>query len=299
VVINSLAIILFLIVAGAVSRKLSIFKSEDNKVFNSYLYYFALPALFFSELFRLEMDSSTFVLMLGSVLPILLILCVLLMLKLLRLLSKEVFILLSLSVAFGSYAFFGITFFDSYMGEQGLRWATFTASSLGLMGVILSLLLFEYATQKHVGMNAFLKVLTTPLFIVSVIGFASNLLGIPLYALADAFYILGKTAPGVAIFSLGMFIYDHYSLQVAFRALPLSLFRMIVLPLSTFSVLLFFPAIMNQLRIFLMLQSGIPAAIGLYVFSLRYNYKTVEITGMVITTSFLSLVSLGVLSILF
>jgi predicted permease len=51
------------------------------------------------------------------------------------------------------------------------------------------------------------------------------------------------------------------------------------------------------LQRFLLLQSGIPAAISLAVFAERYEYKLGEITGMVIMTSILSFIGLSILFI--
>ncbi|MCK5520755.1 MAG: AEC family transporter, partial [Candidatus Marinimicrobia bacterium] len=104
--------------------------------------------------------------------------------------------------------------------------------------------------------------------------------------------LVGKTAGGLAIFSLGIFMYDNFSVQAAKKAFKYSLLRMIVLPVITYIVLLIYTDIDTGMRMFLFLQSGIPAAISLSVFADRYNYKLEEITGIVIITSAFSFVGL-------
>ena len=109
---------------------------------------------------------------------------------------------------------------------------------------------------------------------------------------------LGRTALGLAVFSLGMFIYDNLSWEIVRRGVSLTLFRVLALPAVTFLVLLFFSGLSADLRMFLFLQSGIPSAISLAVFSPRYGYKTAEISGLVIVTSLFSFVTLNGLALL-
>jgi predicted permease len=113
----------------------------------------------------------------------------------------------------------------------------------------------------------------------------------------NALSLLGKTAGGLAIFSLGIFIYDNFSLLSVKKAFMYSLFRSLALPISTYLVILVYMDINTDLQRFLLLQSGIPAAISLAVFAERYEYKLGEITGMVIMTSILSFIGLSILFI--
>jgi len=113
--------------------------------------------------------------------------------------------------------------------------------------------------------------------------------------LTDLVLPLGRTASGTAIFLLGMFLYDHFSLDMVKKAMPLALFRVVALPLVTLIVIQLFQGTDVLVRRFLLLQSGIPAAISIAIFAERYEYKTSELTGMVILTSLASFITLGVL----
>ena len=79
------------------------------------------------------------------------------------------------------------------------------------------------------------------------------------------------------------------------KAMPLALFRVVALPLVTLIVIQLFQGTDVLVRRFLLLQSGIPAAISIAIFAERYEYKTSELTGMVILTSLASFITLGVL----
>lgn len=287
-ILNSLIVILIVALLGMLSRKMRIFSSEQVKIISSFVYYFALPSLFFVSLSNTDLLSIDYKVALGSVLPIFILLLALYALKFFNVVSKDNFILLSLSICFGSNAFFGVAFFETLYGGKWLSIAILMASILGLTGIILSLIYFECANKKDKGWTFFLKIIKNPLIISLFLGVFCSFFRIRLEVVTKALSLLGKTAGGLAIFSLGIFIYDNFSLQSVKKAFMYSMFRSLALPISTYLVILLCMDIDNELRRFLLLQSGIPAAISLAVFAERYEYKLAEITGIVIITSILS-----------
>jgi predicted permease len=297
-ILNSLIVILIVALLGMLSRKMKIFSSEQIKIISSFVYYFALPSLFFVSLSNTDLLSIDYKVALGSVLPIFILLLALYALKSFNVVSKDNFILLSLSICFGSNAFFGVAFFETLYGGKWLSIAIFMASILGLTGIVLSLIFFEYANKKDKGRTFFLKIIKNPLIISLFLGVLCSFFRIRLEVVTNALSLLGKTAGGLAIFSLGIFIYDNFSLQSVKKAFMYSIFRSLALPISTYLVILFCMDINNELRRFLLLQSGIPAAISLAVFAERYEYKLAEITGIVIITSILSFIGLFLLFII-
>ena len=297
-VLKSLFTILIIVLLGIASRKTKIFSREHVKTLSSFVYYFGLPALFYVKLSTTNIPALDSTIILGSVLPILLITLVLYLLKIAKRISKEQFILFGLSISFGSNAFFGIAFFETLYDGKWLSNAIVAASAFGIVGIPLSLTLFEYATRKGKGFGFIFKAFRNPLIIAIFLGISSSLLGFHLDALNNALSLIGKTSSGIAIFALGIFLYDNFSLKAAQKALTYSLFRMISLPLATWLLLVFIMRDSPNLNQFLFLQSGIPAAISLVVFAERYNYKLPEVTGIVILTSVFSFVGLIILSLL-
>jgi hypothetical protein len=220
---------------------------------------------------------------------------VLYVLKLIKILSKDSFILLSLSISFGSYAFFGVAFFETLYGGKWLPLAIVMSSILGLAGILFALFFFEYANKKERGLGFLMKIIKNPLVISLILGVVCSLFGIRLEMLNNGLSLLGKTAGGLAIFSLGIFIYDNFSMEAIRKASIYSIFRFLALPLATTLVVLFFIDVDLELQRYLILQSGIPAAISLAVFAERYEYKLAEVTGIVIITSILSFIGLPIL----
>lgn len=110
IVLRTVIPILLLIGTGLLSRKLGILKSGDERILSAYVYYFALPALFFVYMTETDFTAETLRFMLAGTIPILVVLTIYVSLRLIFRLSKDIFYLLVPSTIFGSLAFFGIPF---------------------------------------------------------------------------------------------------------------------------------------------------------------------------------------------
>ena len=291
-VLTSLFTILIIVTLGILSRKTGIFKAEYAKILSSFVYYFGLPALFFVKISNLDILALDPQLVLGSLLPTMIVLVLLLLLKWAGVLPKDAYLLLSLSISFGSYAFFGVAFFETFQDGIWLEQSILAASVLGILGIIITLSLLEYASQQDKRGNFLGKIFTNPLILSILLGVAFSLLGIKLDFLKNAFSLVGQTASAIAIFVLGMFIHDRFSLVIIRDALPYSLFRMLVLPLITWITIQYILPGNGELNQFLLLENSMPAAIALVVFAERYDYKVTETAGIVSLTSILSFLGL-------
>jgi malonate transporter and related proteins len=286
-----LAVVVFF---GWLARRLGIISLGNTVGMSSYIYYFALPALFFPKIAQMDLAALDAGIVWGSLLPVFALMLILLGLRVTKLLTKDNFILLALAIAFGSNAFFGITFFEALRGEAGLDFAVISSSILGPVGIFLTIYLFEYATNRGTGWCFCGKIIRNPLILSILAGVIFSLLQIRIGFLFEGIAMLGKTAGPIAIFALGTFIHDNFSLKSLKKALPFALFRLIILPLTAFGLLTFFLNIEAELQRLLILQSGIPAAISLAVFARKYNYRTAEISNLVVVTSLGSFLVLGI-----
>jgi len=291
-VLTSLFTILIIVVLGILSRRMGIFKAEHAKTLSSFVYYFGLPALFFVRISNLDLLSLDPQLVLGSILPTTILLVLLLIFKIARLIEKDTYILLSISISFGSYAFFGIAFFETFQDGRWLEYSVVAASVLGILGIITTLFLLEYANQQNKSGSILGKIFKNPLILSILLGTAFSLLGINLSFLDFAFTLVGQTASATAIFVLGMFIYDRFSLEIVKISLPYSLFRMLALPVITWVTIQYILPGSGDINLFLLLENSMPAAIALVVFAERYDYKITETAGIVSLTSILSFLGL-------
>lgn len=284
-ILFALLVLVLVIVLGVLSRYFNLLTKDQTKGLSSYVYYFALPALFFVEIAKMDLGIIDNNIFLGSLLPIFAIVFFLFIFKILNLIKKDTFVLLSLSIVFGSQAFFGIPFFDALFGERGLAFAVTTSAFLGPVGIIASILLFEYATKKSGGLKSMVKIFLNPLIISIIFGVLSSLINSEVDFLYKSLELLGRSASPVAIFVLGMFIFDNISLKSLKKSLPFSLFRLIAFPIVCILLIKIIPNIDKDLSQLLILQSGVPAAISVAIFAQKFNYKVAEISGIIILTS--------------
>jgi len=294
-IVKSLSSLGLVIIAGWLSRRMKIFSSQETKVLAAFIYKFSLPALFLAEIARIDLKTAAIASLAASVLPLAIICIALVAFRAVGVLNKDRFVLYGLCVVFGSNAFFGIPFFEALYGQWGLDMSVLTGSFLSIFGILCSVLFFEYATSSHKGLGFILRIFKSPLVAAILVGAFFSILKPHGTFLTDLVLPLGRTASGTAIFLLGMFLYDHFSLDMVKKAMPLALFRVVALPLVTLIVIQLFQGTDVLVRRFLLLQSGIPAAISIAIFAERYEYKTSELTGMVILTSLASFITLGVL----
>ncbi len=291
-VFSSLFTILIIVLAGMISRKAGIFQKEHAKTLSSFVYYFGLPTLFYGKISSLDLVQLDPSLVIGTLLPTVLILAALLGLKLLQVIPKDTFILLGLSISFGSYAFFGLAFFETFQEGIWFDHAIIAASLLGIVGILITIVLFEFATRQQQGLGFLMKILTNPLILSIMLGVISSIFRFRLPFLEQALTLIAQTASGTAIFVLGLFIYDRFSMETIKKALGFSIFRMVALPVAALGVVRFLLPDAGDLAQFLLLENGMPAAIALVVFAERYHYKIAETAGMVSLTSIFSFLSL-------
>jgi predicted permease len=291
-VLTSLFTIFLIVLLGIFSRKYEIFKEDNTKTLSSFVYYFGLPALFFDKISHLDLKALDPQMVLGTTLPTVIILLGLLVLYWFKVFKKDTYVLLSLSVSFGSYAFFGVAFFETFQDGKWLELSILAASLLGVLGIISTLSLLEFANKKKQRGSFLGKIFSNPLILSILLGGLSSFTGLRLEFLSNALNLVGQTASAIAIFVLGMFIYDRFSLETLKNALPYSLFRIVSLPLIAWLTIQFFLPGAKDINTFLLLENGMPAAIALVVFAERYEYKITETAGIVSLTSILSFVGL-------
>jgi predicted permease len=294
-ILYSLSSLMIVMLLGLASRKSGLLAADHKKVLSTYIYYFALPALFCGEIATTDFRELGATLFIGSIAPVLLVLGLLALLHALKVLSKDPFVLAAVTIVFGSNAFFGVAFFDSLWEQWGFHTSVLSASILGMFGVTASLFLFEYATHKAQIGPTLLRVGKSPVIIGIALGLFFSLLRLEISFLMKGLQLIGNTAAGVAMFLLGMFMYDNFSRKIFAKAIVYSMIRIIALPLAMGLTFLFLGETSLKMKEFLFMQTGIPAAISIAVFAERYDYKTPEFSGIVVVTSLLSFISLGVL----
>ncbi len=287
VAIKAIIPLLILISLGFLSRKVNILKKGDERVLSAYVYYFALPSLFFVAISEIKFTEEILLFIIAGALPIIILLFIYIIIYKIFKISRENFYLISLSTIFGSLAFFGIPFI-TFAIPASEKLATLAAGMISIIAVSTSITLLElYATKEKLS-KSFSKVVKrltkNPLIISILIGLLFSIFDMPMPSLIEApLHMLGRSASVVAIFMLGVFLYgrDYKNLKMAFG---LSLLRIILLPSIAFIIAALLS--LNKMEATInVLMNAMPMAISMMVLSHRYKFYEDVIASIILISS--------------
>jgi predicted permease len=273
---------------GFFSRRMGILKSGDERVLSAYVYYFALPALFFVNMAETNF-AEEIQFMIAGIVPVLMALLVHITLYLLFRFSRKTLYLLILSTVFGSLAFFGIPFIMFAFPEQGEHLSTLSAASIAIVSVTISITVLELHKLETATVWEGLKQVVrrlprNPLILSIFSGILLSLIGVEIPSpVSTSLHMLGGTTSTVAVFMLGVFLYGRRYTNIV-TAFGLSLLRMVFLPVVAFlSTMLFnLPEIERST---LILMHGMPIAISMIVLSERYDFHKETIASLILISS--------------
>lgn len=281
---------IFLLIGAALfSRKMGFLKSGDERVFSAYLYYFALPALFFINLAEKELTEQTLIFFLAGIIPIFIALVVHIFLYLIFRFSRDTLYLLILSTVFGSLALFGIPFISFAFPEKGEPLATLAAALISIVSVAISIITLELYRLDQSSIVRGLKTVAkrfskNPLILSIFSGILVSVVSIHIPSfLSRPLHMLGGTTSTVAVFMLGVFFYGRKYTNIG-TALKLTMLRMVFLPAIALLTTTFFD-LSGLERPTLILMHGMPVAISMMVLSQRYNFFKETIASLILVSS--------------
>jgi len=289
IILRTIIPILLLMGTGLLSRKLGILKSGDERILSAYVYYFALPALFFVNMTETKFTGETLRFMLAGIIPIIVVLTIYISLHLIFRFSRDILYLLVLSTIFGSLAFFGIPFITFAFPGTGESLATLAAASISIVSVTTSITTLElYRLQQSkilTGLKLVAKRLSKNPLVLSIFsGILFSLIRIEIPTpISQPLHMLGSTTSTVAIFMLGSFLYGRKYTNIG-KALKLSMLRIIFLPIVAFLTTTLFDLSTLE-RSTLILMHGMPVAISMIVLSERYNFHKETIASLILISS--------------
>jgi predicted permease len=282
--------ILLLMGIGFLSRKIGILKAGDERVLSSYVYYFALPALFIVDMAQTTFVTETLVFIFAGIIPIILVVAIFSLFYFLFKFSKNSFYLVTLSTIFGNTAFFGIPFVTfAFPSTETEQLATLAAATIGTAAIAFSVALLEFYRLENASkldglMHVGTRLVKNPLIISIFVGILISVVGVEIPSpLATFLHMIGGTTSAVAVFMLGAFLYGkkYDNLKLGFG---LSLLRIVFLPLIALATLTLFQLpIMEESVVVLM--HAMPVAVALSVLSERYNFQRETIASLTLVSS--------------
>jgi len=287
-----------LIGLGFLSRKLKLLREGDERVLSSFIYYFALPALFISNLSGVSITTGTFSFVISALLPMIVILMLYLTAAAVFRIPGDVLSLMIICTFFGSVVFFGIPYIIFMFGTgEAENLAALSSVPISVMGWFISVLTLELYSLKTEKVSEGIlitagRMLRNPLILSMAAGIALSVFDVTLpSAVLNPLKMLGGTTSPLSIFLVGLFFYGRkYSSLM--KALRFSSLRMILLPAAAFLLYRISGIKGPQLSI-LVLMHGMPAAVNLIVLSERYNFYRGFIPSYLLVSTFASFLSLA------
>jgi len=284
---------------GFLSRKFGVLKLGDERVLSAYVYFFALPALFFVDLAETSFVAETLSFIFAGILPVFMVVAIYVMFYFIFRFSKNTLYLLILSTIFGSLAFFGIPFVTfAFPSEQTEHLATLAAATIGIAAIAVSIAILELyklgESAKMEGLKHVAKKLSrNPLIISIVAGILISVVGLEVPSpVATFLHMLGGTTSAVAVFMLGAFLYGKKYANLT-QAFGLSLLRIIFLPILALATLMLFNLPTMEQSV-LVLMHGMPVAVSLSVLSERYSFYKETIASLTLISSIGAIIYLNI-----
>ena len=291
--------IFLLLGLGFFSRKINLLRSGDERVLSAYVYYFALPALFFVNMSEIDFTSETLRFSLVGIIPTLIVVTIYVLTYLTFKFNKNTLYLLIQSTIFGSLGFFGIPFIMfAFPTPQGEHLATLSAAFTSIFSVTISITVLELYKLERSTIWTSLKTVVSrlprnPLIVSIVSGTALSLLRVEIpYPLSTSLHLLGGTTSAVALFMLGVFLYGRKYTNIA-EAFTLSSLRIILLPVIAVLTTMFFNLTTLESSIIVLMQ-GMPVATSMIVLSERYDFYKDTIPSLILISSLIAGISLNV-----
>lgn len=291
--------IMLLILSGFLSRRFDFLRAGDERVFSAYVYYFALPSLFFVNMAEIRFSKEVLTFIFGAILPIAATIALFVIIKMLFRFSLRKLYLLLLSTIFGSTAFFGIPFvMIAFPSREAEHLAVLAAASISLISVPASITVLEFFKLGKIDFSksifmVFKKLSRNPLILSIFFGVIFSLAGIKLPPfLSNFFHMLGGTTAAVAIFMLGVFLYGR-KYKKLLTGFGLSLLRIIALPILALGATSMVH-LKTAEKVIIVLMHAMPVAISMIVLSQKYDFEKETFASLILISSLASIFYLNI-----
>lgn len=288
-----------IIALGWIARHFKIVRKQAATSFNSFVYNIALPFLVFLGIIKLDFtDLLNWRLLVTNVLAMLALVVVVTILtkKILKFDPKKVAMFV-VAAYFGNVAYIGIAFNEFAFGPEGGALATLVSVVVIVFAILVGLTTLKLVSkEKETKFSDILwQLIKMPLIWAALLGILVVAFGVQLpVSVHKMVTLLAQLAGPLALFSIGMFVYQtHITGNVKLTA-ALSAFNLLILPLAVFLVGTGIGLTGLPLKVSI-IQAGMPVAITNFIFSRRFKIEESKITQMIIFSTLLAPFTLALL----
>ena len=286
---------------GSASVFGKIFTSDDSYIFSKYVFYFGFPVLIFNRLNHTAFEKVTdvpflFTNLLGLLAVALCVVGIFWVFKL----PKKLLGIMILAGIWGNVAYMGIPINEMFFGVEGGSYAAIVVGITVVFSLLFGVPFLEYFSHgKPSVKNVLLSVLKNPIVIGILLGlFASGMkLDLPV-PIENFILLIAKSAGPVAIFSIGMFLVGKKVFSDKKLVFSLCFLNLFLLPLVMFGLGTLFSVqgLMFEVSV---LQAAMPIAITSFILAQKYKIAEEAVSGAIVLSTLLSIVTIGLVMWIF
>jgi predicted permease len=301
-IINVVLPVFAIIASGFACGRLGLLGDGASQALNGFVYFAALPALFFAAMATVPLKETFNLPFIADYMGAVIALALITWLAAGRLFpgKGDALGLQNMAANFANTGYMGIPLLITAFGESGKLPAVIATVLNGAIVMPVYIAIVEYtrsdaAHRAQVFADAGLGVVKSPLVLAAVLGIAWSGLGVPVPVfLAKFCEILGSAAPPAALFAMGLFMVGKTFAGDRAEIGLLTGFKLLLHPLLALGMLWLIPLPKNWADALLVL-AALPTGSLLFVLSNLYGVYTRRSTGVIIATTFASVVTLSLL----
>ncbi len=289
-----------LIACGYVAGKIGVLGEESTSALNAFVWWFALPALFFLSLARVQFNdifNIPFLIAYGGAFVFTYFLAIALAAIATGGRLGELS-LHGIAASFGNVGYMGIPLCLTALGPEGALPATIAAVFGSTVMMALSVILVEIDLQAGHGVLKSLgkvirAILRNPLLIATALGLTVAYFQLPLpVPLANFLDLIGKAAAPCALFAIGLFLVGK-SLTTGLGEVSLAvLVKMVVQPAAAYVLALI---VLPHDSVFFkaaVLLAALPTATNAFVLARQYDLFVARASGIILMATIVSVFTL-------
>lgn len=300
-VVNVVLPVFAIVLAGFACGRLRLLGPGGSEALNGFVYFAALPALFFGSLAKVELSQIFNWPYLGAYLLGMLAtgLAALIVGRVLFRTRGPALAVQNMAALFANTGYMGIPLAVTAFGKEAALPAILATIVNGalIMGLYILWIEAQRSTASHrlhVARDAFAGVFKSPLVLSAIAGILCSALQFkvpaPFLTFCD---IMGAAAPPAALFAMGLFMVGKSFKGDVLEVCAFTALKLIVHPLATLAILVWLVPLESGWRDVLLLMAALPTGSLVFVLASQNEIYVRRATGIILGSTLASVVTLS------
>lgn len=300
-VVNVVLPVFAIILAGYACGRLRLLGQGGSEALNGFVYFAALPALFFGSLAKVELSQIfNWPYLIAFLLGMLVTAMAALLIGRVAFRTRgPALAVQNMGALFSNTGYMGIPLAITAFGREAALPAILATVVNGALVMGLYILWIEAqrstASQRvHVARDAFAGVIRSPLMLSAIAGILAAAfwpdVPAPLLTFCE---IMGAAAPPAALFAMGLFMVGKSFKGDVIEASVMSALKLILQPLATFAIVAWLIPVEPGWRDVLLLMAALPTGSLVFVLASQHKVYVRRATGIILGSTLASVVTLS------